>query len=173
MPNRKVPTTWKCRWRPNRKRARQFTVADASRVCCNVVQGNRGTFAAIESHFRRTCGKAPARRTQNAAEQALELAATTTANNSAVLNEAYNLFILVNQLVDAALLVISLLPVGRVFRALAVVTRRITGVRAGGQNLVAQTLDRIIVQQAANDRAFVQFQIAANEARFLRRASGE
>lgn len=173
MPNRKVPTTFVCHWRPRRRNRRQFTVNDAARVACEVTSEGRGTFAQIETRYREVCNFA-GRRPQAAGAEAQAVAVMISAENAlnrtnGVLEQDYETFLLVNQLLQAALVVFTLLPLGRVLRLLQLAYRRL--VPAGSSvGLVEARLQSIQVQQAANTATQVVLRQAANDLSFKIRA---
>lgn len=175
MPNRAERTRFLCRWVPRRRKPRVFDVPDAARVCCDVVRHGRGTFRDIQSHFDRTCN-AVSRRSQDEREQSAAVAseaqvlqvlaegarggASTLEANTRLLDVVQNDYILFQQLVDAALLAISIIPIGRIAQTFRLITRRTSVSQVAGRVATMKA------QQAANDNRALQLRQAANDALF-------
>lgn len=146
----------KCFNKPNRSEPRPFDALDAAKIMCRVVRAG-GSKAQIEAHYKRICVDAPEKRTSEALE-AMEAAMQAIEANNVNLNEAFQIFQIVNGILNAIALLGLIIPVARPLRLVAVAAR-----------VTVQTrMTSITSQIASNDATFVILQqAAANEARFL------
>lgn len=154
----------KCFFKPIRTKQRRYSARDAARITCYATRAGASK-AQIDTLYAEICKQPSQRRSNSAAAEALELAASNIQSNSDELRDAFQLFQVVNGLIS---LIFTLVPVLRLPSAIARLFSRSNSLPNG---LVAAKMDVIQAQLARNDQAFrIVQQAAANEREFLLRS---
>lgn len=156
-----------CRERPNRSAPRPFTVRKLAKLLCELERRQgAGVKELFDVEFREVCPPEEQRRTEEAAESALEVAAQALAANNAFLDaDAMALERFLSFFVAVS---IAFRFVGRWVGVPGKLAS--LGIFAI-EKLAQDRLASVIVQKAANDAALaIVRRAAANEARFLLRA---
>lgn len=150
-----------CRIIPNRSESRPFTAADAARIICYALEGG-ATLGEIVERARIRCPEEAKDRPDQSQESVLEMALTNIAANNVALLDSYRLFLIINGILAALILVTRFVPSPlRLVQIIAVPARQQVGV----------LLQRNIVQRAANDELYNLVNAVLQASRALRRAS--
>lgn len=175
MPNRRIPTTWKCRWRPNRTIPRNFTFRDAARIACKVTRTTEATIELIVAEYHKICPSF-VRRPQRAAEAVAEAqqvefqivrneirsASIALESANVELLETQRVWILLLALLRVIALIGLIVPIARPARISAVALQA---------TIVARNAANAAIYRQNAQVAAVARERAANDA-FWRRVSG-
>ena len=153
--NTKPRTTFKCRWVPRRSVKRTFKARDVARIWCAALEDGE-TEGEIEAAIKVKCD--PDRKGRQIRDTAvLEMAVAVAEANIVQLNEAYNLFLLVNGLLLGLLALPALL---RRSPGLIVAFRAV----ARAQSSVAAQVTVIGRTVAANESLYTAASVALRRA---------